>query len=386
MDKIKISVIVPIFNVEKYLRRCLDSIIGQTCPNMEIVLVDDGSTDSSGLICDEYARADDRVIVIHKKNNGLVSARKSGLGKSRGKLVGFVDGDDWIEADYFEKMLHTYDETGADIVASNHFHDIGTDSKKVCNNFQTGIYAKEQLMPKLLYSGCFFEYGLQPHIWSKIFKRDILQRILMLVDDSIVIGEDAAVVYPCALEAEKICVTDICGYHYVQNENSMTKSGVTGEAERYGLLFGHLERFFKRNGVWDVLAPQLEQYKKYLVFMRNMPEFDNKVLTPYGGISKNSKVIIYGAGVLGQKMYRYLSEIEDMDIVLWVDKNYEVYRRKQLNVRKPEDIPGTDNYDYILIANTVQQTADTIRQNLVKTGVEDKKILWFSQEFIAQKS
>lgn len=124
--------------------------------------------------------------------------------------------------------------------------------------------------------------------------------------------------------------------------------------------------------------------KKYHIFMRDMSEFDAKVLLPYGGIPKASKVVIYGAGVLGQKMYRYLTESEGMDIVLWVDKNYMVYRDKGMNVDKPASILSLQDYDYILIANTVQHTAETIKQGLIDMGITDNRILWFSQEFTRQ--
>ena len=101
---IKISIIVPVYNIEKYISECIESIINQTYKNLQIILVDDGSTDKSGIICDEYARKDTRINVIHQKNGGLVSARKSGLRNVEGEFVGFVDGDDYIEPDMYENL------------------------------------------------------------------------------------------------------------------------------------------------------------------------------------------------------------------------------------------------------------------------------------------
>ena len=106
MEKFQISIIVPIYNVEKYVRQCIESIINQTYKNIQIILVDDGSTDTSGLICDEYASIDDRIEVIHKKNGGLDSARKAGIAIASGKYVGYVDGDDWIEPFMYERMVY----------------------------------------------------------------------------------------------------------------------------------------------------------------------------------------------------------------------------------------------------------------------------------------
>lgn len=376
-----ISVIVPIYNSLKYLSKCVESILNQTCRDLEIILVDDGSTYLCGKVCDEYAVQDSRIRVIHKENGGSTSARKVGLEIANGEFIGFVDGDDWIEPDYYERMLAAQEKTDADIVSSGHFHDIGMDSKQVKDNFAVGIYTREQLLPTMLYKGRFFEYGVQPHMVTKLFKKEILIKTQMCIDNRIVIGEDAAVVYPSMLEAEKIYISDICAYHYIQHSNSMTKREIKNGADIYELLFGHLEGVFKEKKVWGILEPQLKQYKKYLLFMHQISVFDEKVLVPYGGIWPGSKVIIYGAGVLGQKVHRYLTEKGEISIALWVDQKYAVYQEKGFTVSAPDEILKVTDYDFILIANTVQDVADHIRQCLVDKGIDNKKILWFSEEF-----
>lgn len=377
-----ISVIVPIYNGTEYLHKCVESILKQTYRDLEIILVDDGSAYLCGKACDEYADQDDRIRVIHKENGGSTSARKAGLEIANGEFVGFVDGDDWIELDYYEKMVLAQEKTGADIVLSGHFHDIGADSRQVRDNFPVGVYTKEQLLPALLYAGRFFEYGVQPHMVTKLFKKEIAVKMQMRVDNRIVIGEDAAVVYPSVLEAEKVYVSDVCAYHYIQHPNSITKSReVKKGAEIYDLLFKCLEEAFKEKKVWEILESQLKQYKKYLLFMHQISIFDEKVLVPYGGIQQGSKVIIYGAGVLGQKMYRYLAEKEEISIVLQVDQKYAVYQKNGFGVSDPDEILKVTDYDFILIANTVQDVAENIRQYLVDKGIDNKKILWFSEEF-----
>ena len=113
-----ISVIVPIYNVENYINRCLNSIINQTYKNLQIILVDDGSTDDSGKVCDKYALKDSRIKVIHQKNSGPVRARKTGLEASTGEYIGFVDSDDWIEPNMYEEMLNNLIQTNADFAQS----------------------------------------------------------------------------------------------------------------------------------------------------------------------------------------------------------------------------------------------------------------------------
>lgn len=382
-----LSVIVPVYNVEKYLKRCVDSILAQTCEGMEIILVDDGSVDECGGMCDKYAENDARIRVVHKVNGGLVSARKVGLHAARGQFIGWVDGDDWVEPGYFNQMLQMQSYTGADIITSDHFHDIGEDSKRIKGCFAPGTYTKEQLLPRLMYAGAFFTYGIQPHVWSKIFRKDILEKVQAGVDDRIVAGEDAAVVYPSIVEAEKICITGICGYHYVQNDSSITKTGQADEVERAKLLFGHLQESFIAGGVWGTMRCQMEQYKKYFLFMRQMSVFDpidGQVLLPYGGIPRESRVILYGAGGLGQKLYQYLSGIGGMEIVMWADKNAAAYARWGMGVEESGLIRGVKAYDYVLIANTVVRAAKEIMGYLESLGVPGSRIKWFTDSFIQE--
>ena len=129
-----ISVIVPVYKVEKYLKRCVDSILAQTYPCLEVILVDDGSPDGCPAICDEYAREDRRVRVIHKENGGLSDARNAGIDAAKGKFLGFVDSDDYVHPRFYELLLQALKEEGADIA--------GCDVKKVCKTEK--IEEKEQ--------------------------------------------------------------------------------------------------------------------------------------------------------------------------------------------------------------------------------------------------
>lgn len=112
----KLSIIVPVYKVEKYIRRCLDSIINQTFTDFELILVDDGSPDTSGEICEGYAKKDERIRVIHQENKGLSGARNTGVEVSKGEYIGFVDSDDWIELEMYEKLITAAEKYGADIV------------------------------------------------------------------------------------------------------------------------------------------------------------------------------------------------------------------------------------------------------------------------------
>ena len=377
-----ISVIVPVYNAGQYLDKCISSIVDQTYHDLQIILVDDGSTDCSAEICSRHAQADARIQVVHKENGGVVSARKAGVQAACGEFIGWVDADDWIEPDYFRQMVQAQLESGADFVAAGHYHDIGADSRMVFNSIPAGVYKNCEILPGLLYSGSFFEYGLQPHVYTKLIRSSILKKAQMQVDERIYAGEDAAVVYPSVLEAESICITPICGYHYVQHQGSMTKTGNHDELDRFHILTDYLEHVFRQKDPSGSLAMQLGMYKKYFLFLRSMDVFDKMVLLPYGGIPAHSRVVVYGAEVLGQNMHQYLTGC-GVEIVLWADRNYGDYRSRGMQVDDPQSIrQHAGQYDYVLIANTAESTAAAIRKDLVQAGVPEGKIRWFTDEFI----
>lgn len=380
-----LSVIVPVYNTELYLKKCIESIRLQTYQSMQIILVDDGSTDHSAGICDEYARKDKRILVIHKENGGLVSARKTGLKAAEADFIGWVDSDDWIEPHYFEEMMEAQLKSNADIVVSNHFHELQSGSSMIKNGFQAGIYDLEQLENALLYNGRFFNYGILPALWSKLYRRDLLESVYQDMDEEIFAGEDAAVVYPYILECEKICVTDVCRYHYVQRPASMMRTECEKEAELMRRLIRRLEASFHKHSVYDRMRPQLEQYKKYMLLLRNMQMLEECGIKPYGELPEKSRIILYGAGGVGQRAYRYFAD-KEMTLIGWIDQGDTYYREMGFEVAHPEEfLKNAPEYDFILIAVITETTAEAIKRYLVDKGVPEKKIRWFSEKITEER-
>ena len=139
----EISIIVPIYNVAEYLEECIQSILVQRMNSIEIILVDDGSTDGCAELCDFYAEKDRRIIVIHKENGGLVSARKEGLKRATGKYIAYVDGDDWIEPNMFEKMYHILLEENVDIIMCGRYENSVIWERQVFHGIPAGKYDKK---------------------------------------------------------------------------------------------------------------------------------------------------------------------------------------------------------------------------------------------------
>lgn len=384
-----LSIIIPVYNVEQYLKKCLESVLNQTYQEFECILVDDGSTDASGRICDEFAISDSRITVIHKENGGLVSVRKAGLKNASGRFIGCVDSDDWVEPDYFEKLLKMQKKYDADIVAGNLFRDIGEDSYPVYNRIPTGLYRKQDILPQLIYSGNFFEFGLHPSLCSKLIRKEILDITQLSVDEDILEGEDDAVVYPSVLVAEKILVTDICGYHYVQRQGSITKSVKQDDLRRLQLVFDHLEKTFRTKGVMNELEFQVNQWKKFILLERHIQVFDEKtdgdILSPYGGIPLHSRIVIYGASFMGQTINRYITKLEENTVqkVLWIDKEHQNFEKQGLQVEPPEHILNLhDRFDVVLIASVTESIVCSMKDYLLKLNVPEYKIRWLSEDFI----
>ena len=385
----KVSIVVPGYNAEKYLDQCVTSIMGQTYRHLEIILVNDGSTDHSLEICRKYAETDERITVVEQINQGVVKARKTGVEAATGDFIGWADADDWMESGYIEGLVRLQEESNADIVAATHFHDIGSDSRLIKNGVDTGIYDVKQLLPVMLYTGEFFEYGITPQLYTKLFRADILKKTQFMVAVNIIAGDDAAVVYPSLLMAEKVCVSNITGYQYVQHPASITKTGFSDEPARIRMLIEYLNDIFRKAGVSEWMNHQLATYENYMLALRQIDIFDaadsEKILVPYGGFRENDRLVIYGAGVLGQKIYHYLEADGRVKLTGWLDKNYEVYRKQGFGVDSSDLLSKVNlEFDYIVIANITESVAMMMKDFLLASGVAEEKIRWFSAEFLGR--
>lgn len=210
-----ISVIVPVYNVSQYLPDCIESIIKQTYENLEIILVDDGSTDSSGEICDKYAQKDPRIKVIHKENGGVASARNNGLKMLTGKYVGFVDSDDTISADMYEKLYLSLKETDSDISVCDCYYCSSPGNHKDPNeDTETFLtFSREEALMEM-YAGKY----ISAFVWNKLFKAEIIRDLRF--DTDIHVGEDLLFSSQAIIKSKKICNRSGRYYNYLQRETS----------------------------------------------------------------------------------------------------------------------------------------------------------------------
>lgn len=213
-----VSIIVPIYKVESYLQRCLDSIVNQSYTNLEIILVDDGSPDACPQICDEYATRDNRIVVIHKNNGGLSDARNAGLDISKGKYISFVDSDDWIDTQYVETLLALITTENSDIAFG--------ENKPFYTNYSTRDKKKQYFVTnytQLESLEALFSKNLVSHTvsWGKLYKRELFINVRFPVGR---FHEDEFTTYILFSKSSKITYTNACLYYYRQRANSITSS------------------------------------------------------------------------------------------------------------------------------------------------------------------
>lgn len=260
----QISVIVPVYNVESYLKRCVDSILAQTVKELEIILVDDGSTDGSGALCDAYGEQHEQVKVLHKRNGGLTSAWKAGLALASGKYTGFVDSDDWIDPDMYERMLVLAEREQADMTVCGlvfDFEDPKIPKREEISNFRQEVYNRrelENLFPALINDGYFFGRTLQPARVTKLFRTELLRANAKYCDERVSVGEDLQLTFPALLDTQKLCVVrDFYPYHYWINNKSITGKYDENYMEKVCLLAERLLFISREKNVYD-FAPQIQ--------------------------------------------------------------------------------------------------------------------------------
>ena len=210
----KISVIVPVYNVEQYLERCVDSIINQTYTNLEIILVNDGSTDNSGKLCDELAKKDERIRVIHKENGGLSDARNRGIDESESDLVGFIDSDDYIDSDMYEVLLKNLNDTDADLSMCALYDVYNNTPEAQVTNKETWKLSSEQAIKMVMEAKILSVTAV-----NKLYRKSLFSDLKFEAGK---IAEDAFIMIKLLDKCEKIVATNEKKYYYVHRENSIT--------------------------------------------------------------------------------------------------------------------------------------------------------------------
>lgn len=390
MDNPLVSIIVPIYNAAQYLDQCITSIIEQTYRHLEIILVDDGSTDESAEICKKYVTKDLRVKYLFQPNKGVALARKNGTKLAAGEYVGFVDADDYIEPDMYKQLVDCCEDF--DLVISQWYREDLAGTRCAFDKIAQGAYTTQEDMRFVLEhlvnvssagGKVSLQSGFAGYMWGKLFRKGLSQLVFENINENLSIGEDCDFTYRYFLKCQSVLVTDICGYHYRIHQSSAVHGPdidckyLKNTCE----LYLSLSSAFRAHPDCQVLLPQL-QYKISMMLAKAPTkmgfclESQNRTMVfPFINMLQGKRIALYGAGILGVTYMRQIKKWDVCQVSMWVDNNWEYYRREGRDVCSDNDLLDRE-YDYVVLAVPEKAEAEEIIQILKGRGIDKEKILW----------
>lgn len=442
MCDIAISVVVPVYRVEKYINRCVESILTQSFPNFELILVDDGSDDMCGEICDQYAENDDRIVVIHKENGGLSCARNAGIEAARGEYIAFVDGDDSVHKDYLRILFGLCKANNCQIGMCNFLMTEENSIRlKPQKTGKTEVVTGKEAVDR----SCTGTGSLMFTIaWNKLYHKSLFRDVRYPVGK---IHEDDYTTWKLLWKSEYVAITNLYLYYYLQRPDSIM--GKPFEKKRLERLDAYEEKIevLKKHGMirayewliityyrllWETYAqvkaniPDCEailedislrtaQYKDAISNLEDMNIIDkSRIFYPYADeqtrrlligkygsewlyrrreafvfpfhrMEKGKKIALYGAGEVGKAFCLQLITTGYGKITLWVDERWRTIS-KQLRDVRPVDAVLRSEYDVLVIAISNPEFAAEIKDNLIYWGVSEQKIVWSDPRLVSEDS
>lgn len=387
MNNSLISVIVPIYNIEDYLPKCVESIINQTYSNLQIILVDDGATDSSGEICDRYAEKDSRIQVIHQRNGGLVQARKSGLKIATGEYTGFVDGDDYIESTFYEHLIKALEASSADFVHSG-FVQEGNNSSRVYAPSYLHVITESENKIELIRNHVVLTGQEKdiwaPAIWVKLFKTDFIKNCFLSIPDKQTYGEDLLAFCRCILESKKFILKPGAEYHYLIRNGSISHKWSVNRFWQESSLYNELCNIWREYGYYEQMMNHMNKYL-YLRMVNCMNQVNQiglgvvKYVIPNMSDFNGKRLIVYGAGTVGKNYISQILAQPQCALVAWIDKKF---RNNNQGICVSREQLKNLQYDLIVIAVENMLTAEEIKCELMAIGIEEDKLRWIEPEMI----
>jgi len=285
----KVSIIVPVYNVEFYLTRCIDSLVNQTLKDIEIILVDDGSTDESGKLCDRYAEKDNRIKVIHKINGGLSDARNAGLDKCTGNYIGFVDGDDYIDVNMFEILYRTSIRYKTDISVGSLTSVINNKIVKDIDSFKLYKNVEEYITDAFL-------GRISVSVCNKLYRRQIFENLRFKVGKT---SEDAYIFLTSVLGMKNFALDGRAKYYYVHRENSITTA-------RYNeKIYDVIEAYRLNLNIIKSMYPKIVDVAEYKLLWSYRVTLDRILL--FSDYSRYQDKVVQLQNLIRSNLYRALN-------------------------------------------------------------------------------
>ena len=343
-----VSIIVPIYNAEKYINRCIDSILNQEYTDYELLLVNDGSQDASGDICDDYASRDARIRVIHKENTGVSDSRNIAISQARGIYLQFLDSDDWITPDATKLLVRAAEEHQCDLVISDFYRVVGERVSHKGDIEEDGVMTQEEFASHMMENPADFYYGV---LWNKFYRRDIIEQHQLRMDEEISWCEDFMFNLEYIRYAKSVYALQAPIYYYVKTKGSLASQGssISKTIKMKLMVFEYYNNFYKH--VFDE-----EDYEKIrLQVYRFLVDAARDGMVPPAILPGSKKLgderssvcteAIAGEGILMESyrsrklLERYLETvalkngltITDVCLLLYLSQPHQLKSRKELS-------------------------------------------------------
>lgn len=382
-----LSIIMPVYNSEQYLRESIASVLAQTFTDFELILVDDGSTDGSLQICREYKEKDPRIVLLEKEHRGASGARKAGVLAANAGYIGFLDNDDWIDKDMYANMYRIAAQYHPDLVSCGIIweYESGQQEKYRTDTYEEGLYndLDEQIYPYMLWDFRREDYGLYHNLVTKLFKKELLLEVYEQIDERIFFGEDALTLCSYCMKAHSIYIMKKAYYHYRIHTGSMCHQKNLSLMDNMWRLHEGLRKTFISTKCEQSLMRQLRRYilDVNTHLMRQLFDVNTEVYREWHFSSDElleHRIVLYGAGVCGQAYYQYiLKKGKEHNVIAWLDRaGGEKSHECLYHIEEPEKILKLE-YDYVVITVSDPALRDHIQQDLCNLyGVDSSNIRW----------
>lgn len=376
----KISVIVPVYNVEIYVSKCISSVLKQSYSDFELLLVDDGSTDDSGKICDMAAGSDSRIKVIHTTNAGVVAARRTGINSAGGDYIVFIDGDDWVEPDYVSNFVKEIKSHQCDVVWSVSFCSDKDDHSQL-QTWQEMVgkdYSSDESQNKM-YQYVMGMSGFQNEIeysaCMKCIKTCLASSASKHVITDIHRGEDMLFSLYLLDSADSVRFVRNDGYHYVQRPGSNTNKQDGYSYDEYLRLQDAVGAFACTTKSWGLKSVASGYLLiTYMNYFFGRKQGDKDYLFPFMRVHRNSRLIIYGAGRIGSQIMSFLSGRNDYTVVTIIDGYNNGKVMSGITIEGREAIEKYD-FDYVILATNRSMFMHEMKEYLLSRGIDEDKIV-----------
>lgn len=376
-----VSIIAAVFNTEPYLEKCLSSLTEQSFVNIEIILVDDGSIDESGKICDEYARNDSRVRVIHQRNQGVSAARKAGLAIASGEYVCFVDPDDYLELDCIEMMYNEIVRCHVDFMHFGFIQrkakreiDLAVDFPELLLRFN-GRDEKEEFLRRYVLDITSSEL-LVFSVCLKIFKRNFIYDVYSNVPNYIKLGEDGLCFVYAIKNCSSFAAMPIAKYNYMIREDSASHL-IDLQYRINAFHFAHEMLLACDKCGFSSLNDIIIRYFQDLFYNADRKDGLSlkKYIFPDKYLLRNKKIYIYGAGAVGRDFYDDFSQDTGIELLGIVDRDWQTISLHDIEVQPVDELQKAA-FDYVVIAVYSPAVAERIVQHLCQMGISKEKIVY----------